>query len=136
MSLYGNPNLEPETSTNFEASALYRAGEALSAQATLFRSELKNLIEAGTGANAGQSLNIGEAVLQGIELASTLRLNDRLTLSDNYTYIDSEVTQTQLDTGNPAQLIASKKAIRSSAFRSICSTLRWSGSSHRASVPS
>lgn len=125
--LYGNPSLEPETSTNFEATALYQPGGGNSAQATVFRNKLKNLIEAGTGANAGQSLNIGEAVLQGLELASSLRLNDSLTLSGNYTYIDSEVTHTQLDTGNPAQLIASRKGdpLTSVPEHMLNATLKW-----------
>jgi len=106
--LFGNPDLKPETSTNYEVSALF-GGAGVSAQATVFRNEINNLIEAGTGANAGRSLNIGEARIQGVELAASYPIVRNVTLSGNYTYLDSEVTKTQLYTGNPAQLIASKK---------------------------
>lgn len=107
VALYGNPNLKPETSTNYEVSALYNAGP-LSAQATLFVQDLDNLIERGTAANSG-TLNVGEARVQGVELSSTLAINDALALSGNYTFIDSEVTKTQLDTGSPALLISSRQ---------------------------
>ena len=107
--IFGNPNLKPETSTNVEASVVYSPTNAWTAQATVFQNQLKDLIEAGTGANSGQSLNVGEAVIQGLELSSVYKITRQLTLSGNYTFIDSEVTETQLDTGDPAQNIASRK---------------------------
>jgi outer membrane receptor for ferrienterochelin and colicins len=106
--IFGNPNLRPETSTNVELSSLYAAGP-WSAQATMFRSELKDLIEAGTGANTGKSLNLGEATIHGLELAAAFKASAAVTLSGNYAYTRSEVTSTQLDTGNPAQAIARRK---------------------------
>ncbi len=105
--IFGNPGLSPEKSTNVEASALF-AGKRLSAQGTVFRTTVTDLIESGTGANSGRALNIGEARLQGLELAASFTLGDGLSVGGNYTYTDSEVTRTQLDTGNPAQLIASR----------------------------
>jgi len=124
--LYGNPSLRPETSTNYEVSALFAAA-GVTAQATLFRNQLKNLIEAGTGANAGQSLNIGEAHIQGLELAASYPLARSVTLTGNYTYTDSKVTRTQLDTGNPAQLIASKQGdpLASVPDHMLNATLNW-----------
>ncbi|MCC5995066.1 MAG: TonB-dependent receptor [Oceanicaulis sp.] len=101
--IFGNPDLSPETSTNYEVSALYNPG-SWSVQATVFRNELTNLVERGTGANAGVSLNIGEAVIQGVELAGTARLADDWRLQANYTYTDSEVTQTQLAPASAASL--------------------------------
>lgn len=106
--LFGNPDLKPETSTNYEISAVF-GGHGIAAQVTVFHNELKNLVEAGTGANQGRSLNIGEARIQGVELAASYPITRDVTLSGNYTYLDSKVTKTQLDTGNPAQRIASKK---------------------------
>jgi len=101
--IFGNPNLQPETSTNYEVSALYNPGP-WSVQATVFRNELTNLVERGTGANAGVSLNIGEAVIQGVEVAGTARLADAWRVQANYTYTDSEVTQTQLNPASAASL--------------------------------
>ncbi|MDZ7589389.1 MAG: TonB-dependent receptor [Rubrivivax sp.] len=106
--IYGNPNLQPETSTNIEAGALYQGASGLRLQATVFHNRLDNLVEAGTGANAGTSLNIGEAVVKGLEMAGSFAFSRDVVVSANYSWTDSEVTQTQLDTGNPAQLIASR----------------------------
>lgn len=102
--LFGNPELNPETSTNYEVSALY-SGPVFSAQATIFRNELTNLIERGTGANAGRTLNIGEAVIQGVELAGQIDLAEGWRLSGNYTYTDSEVTESQLNPASAASRV-------------------------------
>lgn len=128
--LYGNPDLKPETSTNYEISALYQ-GKGYSGQATLFHHRLQNLIEAGTGANSGRSVNVGKARIQGIELAASVDLRHDLALSGNYTYIDSQVTKTQLDTGNPAQNIASRKGdpLVSVPDHMINATLDWQATS-------
>jgi len=91
------------------AKPLKRPDSNLAAQATLFRSELKDKIERGTGANQGIDLNIGRSVIQGLELAARYRFAPDWTTSANYTYTDSEVTRTQLDTGDPAQSIANRK---------------------------
>lgn len=107
--LFGNPGLKPETGVNYELSLLYRMGQSFDAQATIFQNDLEDLVERGTGANAGKDLNIGEARIRGLELGVGWSLTDAVRLSGNYAYTDSEVTRTQLDTGNPAQLIASKR---------------------------
>lgn len=106
--LFGNPNLDPERSTNYEVSALYNDAR-LSAQATLFHNRLKDLIEAGTGANAGTSLNVGRARIQGLELDAAWLIAQDWRVSANYTYTDSKVTKTQLDTGSLSQRVASRK---------------------------
>lgn len=106
--IFGNPTLQPEESTNVEFGVLYQGSDGLRAQATVFRNALSNLIEAGTGANAGRALNIGKAVVQGLELGLSLPLAPDLKLAANYSYTDNQVRSTQLDTGSPAQLIASK----------------------------
>jgi outer membrane receptor for ferrienterochelin and colicins len=106
--LFGNPSLEPETAVNVEATAIYST-RRLTVGATIYRNELQDLVEAGTGANAGRALNIGEARIQGVELAALFNITPTWALSANYTYTDSKVTETQLDSGSPAQLIASKR---------------------------
>jgi len=124
--IYGNPDLQPEKSTNFEIGAAYRSGP-FNLQATIYRNELDNLVEAGTGANAGRSLNIGEAVIQGVELSGGYAITPQLLLSANYAYTSSEVTNTQLDTGNPAQLIASRRGdpLVSWPRNMVNATLNW-----------
>lgn len=107
--LFGNPDLRNERSTSYEVGVLFDNQGPLSGQLTYFHNDLDNLIEAGTGANAGQDLNMGEARLAGIEAAATYRFTPALWLTANYTYTDSEVTFTQLDTGDSAQRIASRQ---------------------------
>jgi len=107
--LEGNPELDPEESTNVEFTVMYNDRDRFRAEATVFRNELKNLIEGGTGANEGQDLNVGRARIQGLELAASYMIRDDLRLSGNYTYIDSEVTRTQLDAGYPQDGVASLK---------------------------
>lgn len=89
--LFGNPNLQPEKSTNYELAALYDAGP-LTAQMTVFHTDLKNKIERPTGAGANVTANVGEARIQGVEFSARWLLTQALTLSGNYTFIDSEVT--------------------------------------------
>lgn len=93
--LYGNPDLSPERSTNVEFSVLYDNLHNFTAQATLFRNEIKDLIEGGTGANSGQDINVGRAVIQGLELNTAYQFLPEWTLKANYTYTDSELKRTQ-----------------------------------------
>lgn len=106
--LFGNPDLSAEKSTNAEVSIVYDNYQDLLLQATYFFTRLEDKIESGTGANTG-TLNIGEAEIQGVELSARYRFMEDFTLRANYTYLDSEVTKTQLDTGEDDQRIASKK---------------------------
>ncbi len=91
--LFGNPELKPERSTNYELSARYDNRQGFMTQVTAFHSTLKDKIEKGTGANQGIDQNIGESRIQGIELASSYALTKTVTLSGNYTYTDSEVKE-------------------------------------------
>lgn len=107
--LFGNPDLNNERSTSYELGVIYNADGALSGQVVYFHNDLENLIEGGTGANAGTDLNIGEARIRGIESSVRYQFTPQWWLTANYTYTDSEVTHTQLDTGDPAQRIASRE---------------------------
>ncbi len=94
--LYGNPNLKPERSTNYEVAALFDAGGPLSGHVTLFRSDIKDKIARPTGAANTVTANVGEARVQGIETGLKLRLAQDWTLAANYTYTDSEITNTAI----------------------------------------
>ncbi|KDE39985.1 TonB-dependent receptor [Nitrincola lacisaponensis] len=104
--LFGNPNLNPERSTNVEFSVQYDNQDNFAAQATVFRNEIKDLIEGGTGANSGQDINVGRAVIQGLELSAAYRFLPEWTLKANYTYTDSELKSTQ-PRANLAQAVSS-----------------------------
>ncbi len=91
--LFGNPDLDPEISNNYEVSALYNNRRNLSGQITLFYTELRNRIERPTSADGTPDAfqNIGESVIQGVELAATYAFAPDWSVQGNYTYTDSEV---------------------------------------------
>lgn len=102
--LFGNPNLRPERSTNYEASVAYGNGAELSAQATAFYTEISNKIERPVGATGGTTDNIGEARLRGLELAADWAFARDWRLAGNYTWTDSEITTeaaASLNRGDP-----------------------------------
>jgi len=90
--LFGNPDLKPETSTNYELSAHFDSHSWLLAHVTVFRSEIKDKIERPTGAGSTVTANIGEAVVQGVEIGTGIRFARDWSVTANYTYTDSEVT--------------------------------------------
>lgn len=104
--LFGDPDLKPEISTNYEVSAHFHPGPDLTGHVTLFYTQLKDKIERPTAASGMTSTfaNIGEARIQGVELAAAWRVAPRWRLSGNYTYTDSEVTSSIVqgfDKGDP-----------------------------------
>jgi outer membrane receptor for ferrienterochelin and colicins len=113
--IIGDPNLKPETSVNYELSALWRPTPALSLTATLFRTDFEDKIDSdracGPDANnngicdvPGEVLrwsqdplyqlyywyNISDARIQGLELSGRWDATSQLSLRANYTFTDSE----------------------------------------------
>ncbi|MEZ2746541.1 TonB-dependent receptor domain-containing protein [Halopseudomonas bauzanensis] len=115
----GSPDLQPETSTNYEVAAYYDNLSNFNANVTLFFNEFKDKIaradavpncynangvkylssgcvDVGPGwAELGydsfsQSTNVDKAETKGIELAARWEIMPTLSLSGNYTYTDSE----------------------------------------------
>nr|AMP42357.1 TonB-dependent receptor [uncultured bacterium IN-10] len=114
----GNPDLDPEESTNYEVGAYYDNLNGFNANATIFHTKFKDKIESGadpifdpvcagnpasgsTPAGAcTQDINIGKAETQGLELASRWQFAPAWSISGNYTYTDSE-QKTGTDKGAP-----------------------------------
>ncbi|WP_458524395.1 ligand-gated channel protein [Onishia taeanensis] len=101
--VYGNPDLEPETSLNKELGLLYAARGGLDAGITVFHNDFKDKItriacpsdvcNAGPnqfGADPTYRINVDEAVTQGVELSLSTPLGERVEASASYTYTDSE----------------------------------------------
>jgi len=102
--LYGNPDLRPETSTNYELSVGYDRVQGVNATVTGFRTDLSNKIERPTGATSAVTANIGTALLQGVEFTGGARIADGWHLRADYTYTNSEVTTSEIhgiDEGEP-----------------------------------
>ncbi|MBB5700895.1 outer membrane receptor for ferrienterochelin and colicins [Ochrobactrum daejeonense] len=103
--IIGDPDLQPEKSTSYEASILWDNQSGLRLGATYFYTDFKDKITNAlvTDANGDPvrwsedpnyrlwySFNIDEAVMQGVELTFNWEATDTITLRGNYTYTDSE----------------------------------------------
>ena len=115
----GSPDLQPETSTNYEVAVYYDNLSNFNANATLFFNDFKDKIARADGlpncynANGvkylnsgcvdvgpgwaelgydtfGQNTNVDKAETRGVELAARWDILPTLSLSGNYTYTDSE----------------------------------------------
>lgn len=101
--IYGNPDLEPETSLNKEISLLYSGLNGLDAGITVFHNDFKDKITRivcpasicpggpnAFGSDPTYRVNVDEAVTRGIELSLQAQVRDDLTVTGSYTYTDSE----------------------------------------------
>lgn len=99
--IYGNPDLEAETSLSREIGLLYDNARGTQAGVTLFRSDFDDKIVtelcpdgacAGGADDARWYNNVDSAVTQGVELSLNQELRYDLALALSYTYTDSEQT--------------------------------------------
>ena len=101
--IYGNPDLEPETSVNKELGLYFNAGRDLQANVTVFHNDFEDKItriacpiEICTdgpnqfGSDPTYRVNVDEAVTQGVEAALSTTFYRVLSLNLSYTYTDSE----------------------------------------------
>jgi len=117
--MVGTPDLDPETSVNYEVAAYYDGPNGHGFNVTLFRNDFEDKISrtdnapncydtSGTQVLSGNCVDIGpgwaelgyttftqyqnvdKATTTGVEIAGRTRLTDTLTLKGNYTYTDSE----------------------------------------------
>lgn len=91
----GNPNLNPETNRSFELGAVYERN-GWSAGATLFRNDVRNLIETVRqptcyvpGRTCLEYENVARVRLQGLELTGSVEMSPQWRVSANYTYLDA-----------------------------------------------
>ncbi|MFM9271560.1 ligand-gated channel protein [Halomonas elongata] len=101
--IYGNPNLEAETSLSRELGLHYVGDNGMLAGLTFFHTDFEDKItRVGCpasvctdganqfGADPTYRLNVDEAETQGVEFSLSTPLADSLDLSTSYTYTDSE----------------------------------------------
>lgn len=107
--MFGNPDLQPETSTTYELAVYWQHPDGHNFNATVFRNTFDDKIAsqpcgpglalacAGTGqyaelgyANSTRTVNIDKVVIQGAELAGRWQIGPAFALRGNYTYTDSE----------------------------------------------
>lgn len=107
--MFGNPDLQPETSTSYELALYWQHPDGHNFNATVFRNTFDDKIAsqpcggglalacAGSGqyaelgyANSTRTVNIDKVVIQGAELAGRWQLAEAFGLRANYTWTDSE----------------------------------------------
>lgn len=103
--IIGDPDIKPETSTNYEFSLLYHPSARMTISGTAFRTEFRNKIESAQVYNADGSIarwsedpnyrlyynyNVGKARVQGVEFTARWKPLEILALKAGYTYTDSK----------------------------------------------
>ncbi|KQV53972.1 TonB-dependent receptor domain-containing protein [Duganella sp. Root336D2] len=91
--LAGNPELSPETSTNYELGfEVHQKGWDLTAVA--FKNDVDDLIVATYDAptNSRRWVNVAQAKTKGLELEASVQLHPLLTLSGNFTHLKADYT--------------------------------------------
>lgn len=95
FTIYGNPELQPETNTSYELGADYR-GDGWSLTGMLFQNDVHDLIQTVCvarcgirGAEVRNYENVEKARIRGIELGGGIDLPADLRWELNYTYLDA-----------------------------------------------
>lgn len=113
--MFGNPDLKPETSTNYELSALWSNRNDLSAGATVFYNDFQDKLstvtttEVWNGFTVMDRVNVDKAVIQGVELNGRWDVTSAVALKANFTYTDSE-QKSGANAGAPLALTPERKA--------------------------
>ncbi|PNU03263.1 TonB-dependent receptor domain-containing protein [Novosphingobium guangzhouense] len=123
--MIGNPDLEPETSTNTELAVYWDPMPGTGINVTYFQNDFKDKISSttvqpcavtnfvrpcanlgdyweilGLGGSISQPVNIDKARIKGLEVAGRLRVTEAINLRANYTNTDSK-QQSGADAGLP-----------------------------------
>ena len=101
--VYGNPDLEPETSLNKEIALLYANSGGLNGSLTVFHNDFDDKITRiacpidictdgpnDFGSDPTYRVNVDEAVTQGVEASLAAPLTGAVSLTASYTFTDSE----------------------------------------------
>lgn len=89
--LAGNPDLVPETGTNYEAGfEIHQKGWDLTA--VVFKNDVEDMIVATYDPvkNARRWVNVAQAKTKGLELEASVQLHPALTLSGNFTHLKAD----------------------------------------------
>jgi outer membrane receptor for ferrienterochelin and colicins len=98
----GNPDLQPESSGNWNLGVEYQFKSALLGRVHLYRNNLKNLIEAeriGTSVLGGskfQHFNVSEAFTEGVEVELSTRSIGGFAATIGYAYLNGKDKETGL----------------------------------------
>lgn len=113
--MFGNSGLKPETSTNYELSAMWSNRDDLSAGATVFYNDFQDKLSTVTtteqwqGMTVMERVNLDKAVIRGLELNGSWQVLVNLAIKGNFTYLDSE-QKSGAEKGAPLAMTPERKA--------------------------
>lgn len=124
----GDPNLQPEHGSTWEAGGELRITENSKVTATYYETQLSNLIYLEqVSSSLSVRINAGKARIRGIELGAVSKLTSWMELDANYAYIDSVMLENLADPGSVGKrLTDSPKNIAGIAL--VAQQGAWSGS--------
>lgn len=97
----GDPNLQPEHGSTWEAGGELKITEKSKVTATYYETQLSNLIYLEqVSSSLSLRINAGRARIRGIELSAVSKLTGWLELDANYAYIDSVMLENLADPGS------------------------------------
>lgn len=135
VNVVGNPDLEPEKSTNFDFSLEGEHGKSFG-KITYYNNKVSNLInynqwrDAATGVYHAQYVNVNKAQINGIELTAGHKLSDRLSLKATYNYIDAKDKTTDTRLLNRAKSITTVQLVYDDHKKTGYSGVIWNSFTH------
>ena len=93
---YGNPNLKPEQSVSYEIGLDQQLSQNLLATGSIYRTDIKNLIEYSFGFPDSTYYNVSQAKIEGIELGLNWQREQYFVRAD-YAYSKAQNAETDLD---------------------------------------
>lgn len=132
---FGNPELKPESSVNYEATAMWSNRAGLSAGATLFYNDFRNQLSTVTTTRRWEGLqvldrvNIGRASILGVEVNGRWRIDPAISLRGNVTYLKSE-QKSGANIGAPLALTPKWKANLRGDWDVDSATRLWTSINH------
>ena len=133
--MFGNPDLKPETSTNYEVSSLWAPSSTLSGGITLFYNDFRDKLSTVTttrrwnGYIIMDRMNIDEATIAGVEVNAKWDVSRTLQLKANYTYTDSE-QKSGVNAGAPLALTPERMANFRATWRATPELQVWGAIAH------
>lgn len=133
--MLGNPDLKPETSTNYELSAMWSNRDDLSASATVFYNDFKDKLSTVTtdtrwnGYIVMDRVNIDKAEIRGVEVTGSWQITPAWSLKGNYTFVDSE-QKSGSNAGAPLALTPKHKASVRSEWDMTGDTQFWAAANY------
>ena len=133
--MLGNPDLKPETSTNYEVSSLWAPSRTISGGITFFYNDFQDKLSTVTTTRTWNRyivmdrVNIDKATIAGVELNAKWDVSRTVQLKANYTHTDSQ-QKTGANIGAPLALTPERMANVRATWKATPALTVWSALAH------